>query len=346
MGTSVASLGGTSWAAVEMGGSAKTYNNFWELFARPSGTAAWKLVTPPGMASNGGLATAVTGTQSAAMAFLPSQDIKFSALSSSGDGGQSWSAVPPLSSGLATTPDALAAGPGGKLLALTSSGQVYSGTAVAASWAKLSSEKSVAATPAGRACGLTGLTATGWTPAGTAMLAGTCSKAGRVGIFTASGSTWQAAGPALSGSLARGSADVIALATTGTRTTAVIATGTGSAPELVTAWSADGGSHWTLSPALRTGLGSARSISIWPDGSVGVVLSGSHGETIGWQSSGWQSLPSLPVDTATLAQGPGTQLQALAAHGSTLKVWVLPAAAKTWAMSQKVVVNIPYGSSD
>ncbi len=346
MGTSVASLGGTSWAAVEMGGSAKTYNNFWELFARPSGTATWKLVTPPGMASNGGLATAVTGTQSAAMAFLASQDMKFSPLSSSADDGQSWSAVPPISSGLATSPDALAAGPHGKLLALNASGQVYSGTTLGASWAQLSSEKSVAATPAGRACGLTGLTATSWTPAGTAMLAGTCSKAGRVGIFAASGSSWHAAAPALSGSLASGPADVIALATTGTRTTAVIAAGTGSTPELITAWSGDGGSHWTLSPALRAGQQSALSISIWPDGSVGVVLSGGRGKTISWQSSGWQSLPPLPANTATLAQGPGTQLEALAAHGSTLTVWQLSATGKAWVMSQKTQVQIPYGSSD
>ena len=43
-----------------MGGSAAQYNNFWQLFVRPARSDRWQLVTPPGMASNGGFILART----------------------------------------------------------------------------------------------------------------------------------------------------------------------------------------------------------------------------------------------------------------------------------------------
>ena len=53
--TSLATATGT-WAVAVMGGSAASHNNFWQLFVRPAGTSTWRLATPPGVASNGGLA--------------------------------------------------------------------------------------------------------------------------------------------------------------------------------------------------------------------------------------------------------------------------------------------------
>ena len=44
-----------------MGGSAADHNNFWQLFVRPAGTGSWRLVTPPGVATNGGLVVASPG---------------------------------------------------------------------------------------------------------------------------------------------------------------------------------------------------------------------------------------------------------------------------------------------
>ena len=52
--TSLATATGT-WAVAVMGGSAASHNNFWQLFVRPDGTSTWRLATPPGVASNGGL---------------------------------------------------------------------------------------------------------------------------------------------------------------------------------------------------------------------------------------------------------------------------------------------------
>ena len=59
--TSFAVGTGASWAVVEMGGPAAQHNNFWELFVRPAGAARWRLVTPAGVADNGGLVVAAAG---------------------------------------------------------------------------------------------------------------------------------------------------------------------------------------------------------------------------------------------------------------------------------------------
>ena len=52
--TSLVTPQGT-WAVTVMGGSAASENNFWQLFVRPAGASRWSLVTPEGVADNGGL---------------------------------------------------------------------------------------------------------------------------------------------------------------------------------------------------------------------------------------------------------------------------------------------------
>ena len=67
-------------------------------------------------------------------------------------------------------PDALAAGPGGSLIALTSGGAEL-GQHGGAAWTRLSTAGALAATPAGRACQVTGLTAVAFGSAGAPVLA-------------------------------------------------------------------------------------------------------------------------------------------------------------------------------
>ena len=55
--TSLVTAQGT-WAVAVMGGSAAAHNNFWQLFVRPAGASRWSLVTPQGVADNGGLVAA------------------------------------------------------------------------------------------------------------------------------------------------------------------------------------------------------------------------------------------------------------------------------------------------
>jgi len=44
-----------SWAVVAMGQRGAPLNTFWQIFFRASGAASWTLVTPTGVADNGGL---------------------------------------------------------------------------------------------------------------------------------------------------------------------------------------------------------------------------------------------------------------------------------------------------
>jgi hypothetical protein len=352
--TALAAPDGASWAAVVMGGSAATYNNFWELFVRPAGGAAWKLVTPPGVADNGGIVAAVTGSSSLLAGVRPSQDLKFTPLAQTADAGTDWSQNNILEAALADVPSALAADPAGRLLAVIGSGDIDTSSGTGASWSRLTTQRALAATTAGRACGLTAVTAAAWTPSGDPLLGGDCSKHGIAGIFTAADGTWRAAAPTLPGALAADPVSVIGLNTTGTSTTAVLAVGTGAATGVIAAWSSDGGSNWTLSPELRAGAKARPSVSFGADGSAALVLPGRHasstaqGATIGWQSAGWQRLPSLPAHTAAIAATPSGTAEALAARGTTLTVWQLAAAGSAghWTLLQTVHVQIPYGSSD
>jgi hypothetical protein len=340
-----------SWAVVEMGGSAAQHNNFWELFERPETGTGWKLATPSGVASNGGLVAAVTGPAGLVTGFRPSQDLVFSPLTGTNNGGTSWSTGGVVSSGLADLPGALAAGPAGRLLAVTDSGDIETGSVTAANWTRLTT-RSALSRGAGRACQLTAVTAAAWTPGGQPLVAGDCRQPGTVGIFVLRAGTWHATGPALPATLARDPVSVIGLSTTGTRITALLAAGTGAGTGLVAAWSSDGASTWTLSPKLSTGPATAGppSVSFGSDGSASVALPARHavtgGATIGWQTASWRSLPTLPARTATLATSSGGQPEALAVDAGTLTAWELatPSAVR-WTLAQTIHVPIPYGSS-
>jgi hypothetical protein len=362
--TTLASPDGTSWAIVDMGGSAAHFNNFWELFVRPAGSASWKLATPVGAASNGGLVATAVGSGTLLSGFRPSQDLTFSPLAATADAGTHWSQNAVLDTGLADVPTALAGSTAssgssaGRVLALTQGGGVEVGSGLGASWTRLTTLRALAASGPGRACGLTALTAAAWTPGGTPLLGGECSKAGRTGIVRLSGGTWQAAGPALPASLASGPVSVIGLNSTGTHTTSVLAVGTGAATSLLAAWSVNGGQSWALSQPLRVGAAdgsSAPSVSFGADGSASAMLPPGRGATIGWQASSWQALPALPARTAALASPATASLpEALAASGGTLSVWQLASVAgagssastaRHWKLAQTVKVSIPYGSS-
>ena len=355
--TSFSAGNGTSVAILEMGGSSAQHNNFWQLFARPAATANWKLVTPLGVADNGGLVVATSRARSLVTGFRPSQDLTFSPVASSADDGPPWSQGAPVEPGLADAPDALAAGPDGRLIALTTAGRAQLGTHLGAEWTNLASSRSLARTAAGRACGLTRLTAAGFAAGGAALLAGDCAKPGVAGIFALRGGGWQAAGPALPASLARSQVAVLGLSAAGTQTTALLQVGSGPAASTMVAWSATGassaaggpptagGPHWNLSALLRTGPAGVRSAAVWAAGAAGLVLAGGRGDTIAGPGHGWLQLAPLPAGTQTLAAGPPGQVDALAAAGSRLTDWRLAPGSSSWKVTQTIQVAIPYGSS-
>jgi hypothetical protein len=275
----------------------------------------------------------------------PSQALSYSPLATTHDNGIAWTPGL-LDAGLADVPDALAAAPAsGRLLALLSNGEVELSRPGGTAWARLATRRSLAATPAGRQCGPGRLTAAAFSSSGVPLLAASCARPGTAGVFAQAGGTWRPAGPALPAAYARRGVTVLRLTTTGGTTTALLAAGTGSAARLLAAWSADGGARWTLSQPLALHGAALRSASPGPGGSVAMVLTGNHGETIAAAAGPWRRLPALPPATATLAPGPGGGWDALAVHRTKLAVWQLAPGGGAWAAKQTINVPIEFGSS-
>jgi hypothetical protein len=334
-----------TWAVAVMGGTAAQHNDFWQLFVRPSGIGRWRLVTPPGVASNGGLVMAGLGTGSIVAGFRPSENLTYSPLAITHDSGTAWTPGL-LDARLADVPDALAAAPAsGRLLALLADGQAELSGPGGTAWTRLTSRPALAGSAVGRRCGPGILTAAAFSPAGTPMLAAGCTRPGIAGIFAYASGTWHPAGPALPAAYAHQPVTVLRLTTTAGRTMALLAAGTGSAARLLAAWSADGGAHWSLSPPLPLHGTRPTSASFGPGGAVAVVVSGNRAQTIAGPAGIWRPLPALPAGTATLAPGSAGGWDALAVHGARLAVWQLAPAGTAWAAAQTIDVPIEFGSS-
>ena len=342
--TSLATATGT-WAVAVMGGSAASHDNFWQLFMRPPGTGTWRLVTPPGVASNGGLVLASLGTGSVVAGFRPSQQLSYSPLATTHDNGAAWSPGL-LDAGLANVPGALAAAPGsGRLLALLTNGDAELSRAGGTAWTRLATHRSLALSAAGIRCGLGSLTAAAFSPSGFPLLAASCARPGTAGIFSYAGGTWHLAGPALPASSAHQDVTVLRLTTTGTATVALLVAGTGPAARLLAAWSADSGAHWALSPPLPLGGAKLTSASFGPGGTTAVMLTGNHAQAITGPAGSWRPLPAPPPGTATLAPGAAGGWDALAVQRARLAIWHLAPAATVWAITQTINVPIQFGSS-
>jgi hypothetical protein len=341
--TSLVTPQGT-WAVAVMGGSAASENNFWQLFVRPAGASRWSLVTPEGVADNGGLVAASgAGGSSLLVGFRPSQGLTYSPLASSGDTGKNWTPGL-LDADLADVPDAMAVATTGQALALLHDGTVQSATTAAAAtagqWSRLTTLSALAATAPGRGCGLVSVNAVSFGPNNVPMAAGSCVRRGVAGVFAETGGTWQAAGPAVPAGFGGDQVQVLGLARTAAGNAALLLAGS----DLLAAWS-DGG-HWTVSgPVAAAGDEQGVSASgFGADGSVWVLLGGGRAETISGPGASWQALPSVPTGTATLAPGSGAgTYEALAVSGSKLTVW--RAAGTAWAKAQVINVPIQYGSS-
>jgi hypothetical protein len=338
--TSLVTPQGT-WAVTVMGGSAASENNFWQLFVRPAGASRWSLVTPEGVADNGGLVAASgTGGTSLLVGFRPSQDLAFSPLATSADTGKNWTPGL-LDAALADVPDSMAVAASGRVLALLSDGSIEvaatSGAATAGQWSALTTLSALAATTPGRGCGLVAVNAVSFGPNNVPMAAGSCVRRGVAGVFAETGGAWQAAGPMLPARFGGDQVQVLGLTSTKDGNAALLLAG----DELLAAWS-DGG-RWTVSGPIAA-QGGASASGFGAAGSVWVLLGGGRAETISGPGSTWQTLPSVPAGTATLAPGTGSGgYDALAVAGSRLTVWRLGTDA--WTKTQVISVPIQYGSS-
>jgi len=353
--TSLTGGGGRAWAIVGMGGSASDENLFWELFTRPAGSAQWTLVTPPGVADNGGLVAAPAAGQGLDVAFRPSQGLTFSPLALTGDGGKTWG-TGVVDASVAAVPDALSLG-GGKMVALLGDGAIDQSAASAATWTRLAAPGAIAASAAGRACQVTGLTAVSLTASGTPLAAASCARPGVAGVFVASGAGWRSAGLDAGGGLAGQPIRVLRLtqfpagtagaAQPAAGNMALLQAGTGSRATLLAAWTTDG-THWTVSSPLPVAGGQVLASGAGPGASgAWVLLAGGRAETVAGPGAAWRALPAPPRGTTVLAAGPAGTLDALAGSGDTLTVYRLTSMTSSgaWQRTQVVSVPVQLGSS-
>jgi hypothetical protein len=347
--TSLTTAQGT-WAIAVMGGSAASHDNFWQLFVRRANTGRWSMVTPEGVADNGGL-VAAGGNGALVVGFRPSQELAYSPLATSTDAGLNWTPGL-LDATLADTPGAIAVGPSGRTLALLQDGTIEAAAtaddAAAGRWVPLATLTALAASAPGRSCGLTGMTAVSFGPDQNPIAAGSCVRPGAAGVFTDAGGTWRSAGLTLPGDgPGMGTVRVLGLTALPGGNAALLAISHPGGNSLLAAWW--DGTRWTVSaPVTADGV---RALGFGPGGSAWLLLGGERAETIAGAGSTWRALPPVPAGTkvlappgtGTLAPGTGGSYDALAVAGSRLTVWRLAGGA--WGKVQQISVPVQYGSS-
>ncbi len=336
--TTMSTATGT-WAVLPMGDLGQVANTFWQLFYRPAGGARWSLVTPPGVADNGGLVLTGRGT-SVTVAFVPSQDLRFTPLAWSSDDGADWSPAV-LPAAIDPVPDALGPAPGGaSQWAVTASGTRVTRVAETAGTVVTTAALEQASAGSCRTVRVDALAGNG-----TSTFAGaTCLGARRVPVFETVGDGWRVVGPKLpSPSLV----SVLRLTVTGDALQAVVARSSGASIVVRLLSSNDSGATWTWSAPLRLPPAATLvSVSPGPGARWTVVWRPAAGSTrLGAIISGskWSTVTTVPPGTQVLTTGAGTKLEALATKGSRLTVWQLNVG--HWVSVLTTTVPIQYGSS-
>lgn len=330
------------WAVIRLAGSGGVASAFWQLLIRKASGGRWRLATPPGVADTGGLVVTGTPAGSLTAGFVPSELLRFTPLAITGDGGANWSQAL-LPAALAAEPGALAVLPDGRLLAVTPGSAEMSNPGTN-SWSTLVTARSLAASPAGLACGLIGLTAASVSPSGAPLLVADCDRPGQAGVFARGANGWQPAGPALPASLAAQPVTVLRLIASAAGDAALLAIGAGRRQVLIPAWLTEHRTAWTLGRPLTMNGSRVESVSAGADGQWGLVLGGGRGVYLSAAaaSSSWQAL-SLPPSTAILLPGAG-RITALAPGDSSVTVWQLERAAQ-WQRIQVIGMPVISGGS-
>jgi len=340
-----------SWVIAPMGHLGDPKNTFWELFFLAPNATRWSLVTPPGVADNGGLVVEVSPGP-ITVGILASQLLHYSPLAQSSDDGAQWTAVDvPVPVALAAVPDALAyqyARPGvsGRALAIVAGGRVLVAPASLASWSNLVTANALSI--AAPNCGVVGVDAVALGPGSVPLVGTGCRRGGQVGVFTFSGGSWRPSGPTLGGRLSGSATRVLRLAVTGSTTTALVSATARGRSALVAMWQSAGGS-WTVSAPLFVGHPAALlSTGLGASGELLVLLSSSGTQPTPVEISpggSWSRRPPPPTGTAILApMGDGTA-EAFSVNGSVMDIFAFTPTLNRWVRVQSTVVPIAYGSS-
>jgi hypothetical protein len=334
--------GADTWAVVPMSADPA----FWQVFARAANSASWRLVTPPGVAINGGIVASASGSGALTVAVRPSDDLTFSPLAATANGGASWSTGGPIDAAVAASPDALGAA-GNRLVALLGDGTIETSPDAGTTWSVIAKPGTIAASPAARGCGgAVRVTSVSFSAVSADVLAGgTCGTGGTTALFAYSpGKAWQRVSLPVSGRLVR-FATGTALVQAKAGLTALFGGGYGwyayaplaDSPQAVAA-------SWQPSAALPA-PGPVTASGTLALGGDWVLLAGGRAATIAGPGQQWTLLPRVPAKTAVLASGPDGAVDALAVSGETLTVWRLAPTAAAWSQVQAIGVPIQLGSS-
>jgi hypothetical protein len=339
-----------SWAIVPMSSNP----TFWEVFVRPATSATWQLVTPPGVADNGGLVAATDAGSGLTVAVRPSQDLEFTPVSTTANAGANWSADGPISQGVAASPDALAVS-GRQLATVLDNGTVEASSDAGSSWRTLAKPGTIAASAAGQKCAAVHVSSVSFGPVPSQVLAaGECSTGAAALFAYSAGDGWQRVSLPVSGPLVRlGAGTALVQAADGLTALwaddaphwyayAPLSASATPTPTSSAAWTASAALPVTNAVTASGGLAGSTATS---SGGTWVLLPGGQAATISGPGQQWLLLPPTPAHTSVLASGPGTSIDALAVSGSTLTVWQLDHESTVWAKAQTISVPIQLGSS-
>ena len=347
--TSIQTSGGL-WAAVPMGHLGQPLNTFWQLLNQPAGATAWSdQVEATATGTNGGLVFASPDNRTLDVGIRPSNLLTFSPLISTANNGRSWSDGL-LVSGLASRPNALAAD-GDHSLALVGTGhgeKVEASSTTLSSWRTLVSERTLASTSSGKTCGLTAMTAVGLL-SGNTLVGGECSRPGVVPLFERRGAKWHLVRLGHLPSVDQSRFEVLGVQSTNSGVRSLLGILDGSRIRLVEVRSSANGT-WSVSEPLSVASGD-HVRSYGPSGASGlfVLLSTTSGverlETVGDPGLKWNTVLAPPNKTATIAVGPGTEIEALSVNDTVLTIWRLDPGAGRWVRAQVMNVPIVFGSA-
>jgi hypothetical protein len=338
-----------SWVVLPMGQFGSRANTFWQLLHAAPGTSQWSVVTPQGVADNGGLvAAAGVTTASTMVAFLPSQLLRFSPLSATTDAGRTWSPAF-LPGALAARPNALASGPddslaivGAAVLHRPSNSSTWSRLVPLAALQRLAPE-----------CAAKALDAVAVTSTGVPLVGVPCR--GRLGLFTGLNGSWHQERAALPGDWSGANTTILRLQAGKTQTT-VLATASRKGHQALFALSQSVSGTWQASAPLPIGTDSTvRATAVDSGGALSVLVGSKESESVDEITSGgrWVTLPAPAHGSVALAwvtpdstSLDGATLDAFSVvRGTNLHVFAFTPGSGKWVEADSLEVPLPYGSS-
>ena len=331
--------GAVAVAVVPTGRLGDPANRFFQTFT--STGEGWHLTTPRGTATNGGIVVASPERGAAAVLPFFASHVTALGIMTAGRPARDGKVIPAL----AVNPTSLTVNPAtGRMVLVTSRGDVLAAAAVGGRLRRVATTRAVAASGAGRRCGLSGIVAAATTPDGSLVVGGRCTRGG-AGIFINRGSGgWSAvSGPG------SGSWSVVRLDPTEDGVTALLAS-SGNHRALRTVHLIGSVSSWSpqlpvvgqlrsTAVSVATGAAATYLVALANRGSVQLW-------TLGLDGPPRRVGPALGSRVQAIVEGPHGIPAAFSVDGRTVVPMALDASSGRWVAQQRFVLPLAYGTSE